>query len=336
MLMQKNINFSIILLFISIVNISAQDIAVLVSNFTTISEEESKTFLALFAKEYNTVTNKNVYDISKAQEIYKENDYNIVSTSETIQVSEYIVITAITVNQKIILDAVLYDRQGNNILKAENSALSIDELPNACTHLATSLASKSNATKPEKAEIQDKDEEQERQEDFFQEKIIGFKTGIIQPYHKDTSFEAHITVGFNMKIESKKFFIEFGAGPLLPSIYEELENNSDLVYGGVNLEFGTCFYLSNNPAASVYLGGGLNPRILLYPSQTVINPYFLCGLMFLRKSSMRVFTNIRITQHILKLKYSEEIEDSQNFTTSHILKYKTRPLELGLEVGIGW
>jgi len=338
----QKMNVLMLFLLISIVNLSAQDMAIFVGNFTTLSEEDSKTFQVLFAKEYSTATNKNVYDISKAQEIYKENNYNIVSTSETIQVSEYIVISAITLNQKIMLDAVLYDNHANKIFRVENTVLSLDELPNACISLVTLLSSKSEEAQPVHVETQDtkvkqdKEVEQEKQDDFFLEKIIGVKFGGLQPFHDDTTFEPHITIGFNMKIESQKFFIEFGVGPLIPTVLDEIKDNTDLVYGGVNLELGACFYLSNNPMASVYLGGGLNPRILFYPSQIVINPYISFGLMFMRKSSMRVYTNIKIAQFIQELKYKEDIWDSENYMTSHILRYKVRPLELGLEVGVGW
>ncbi len=317
-------------------NIYAEKIAVLLDNVTGLSERDGEVICAVIGKKYGELAKKGVYNISLAQKIYMASNREVASAAEKIQVSEYIQISAIALNEKIMIDAIRYDASAKEVFRSEMIiAITMDDLPEVADRLARSLFSKTTIAESITIENVTKIETQERNR-LFSEKIIGFKVGLIKPLHSDSVFQELINLGFHMKAESEKFFIEFGAGALFPTRFNSYDsNNRKWGYGGINMEMGAAYYLTSNPIASWYLGGGFNPRILFEPGAVVLVPYINFGIMFFRHSSMRMFTNIRIAQNVFSLPF-ERWEYDDDSWDDYYVSYEARPFEIGLELGLGW
>ncbi len=317
-------------------NIYAEKIAVLLDNVTGLSEQDGEVICAVVAKKYGELAGKGVYNFSMAQKVYTESNHDLAAAAGKIQALEYLLISAIALNEKIMIDAVRYNSSTKEVFRSEMIiAITMDDLPEVTDRLARSLFSKTTIDESITIENVTKIETQEKNK-LFSEKIIGFKVGLIKPIHTDSVFQELINLGFHMKAEAEKFFIEFGAGALFPTRFNSYDSpNRKWAYGGINLEMGAAYYLTSNPIASWYLGGGFNPRILFEPGAVVIVPYVNFGVMFFRHSSMRIFTNIRIAQNAFSLPFEGYVYDEETWD-DYYYEFNARPFEIGLEVGLGW
>lgn len=314
----------------------AEKIAVLLDNVTGLTEQDGEVVCAVIGKSYGSLSKMAVFDYAGARKVYLEKDKQIVQTAKLLQAYEYIVVSAIALEEKIMIDAVRYDNSGQEVFRSEViTAITKDDLPEISDRLARILYNKATLDKTITSENVTKIETQEKNR-VFTEKIIGCKVGIVQPIDKDSSFQQLINIGFHLKAEARKCFIEFGAGALLPTHFGYFEENRrDWAYGGVNLEMGAAYYLTNNPTASLFLGGGFNPRILFEPGVVVVTPYIDFGVMLLRYSSMRIFSNVRIAQNVFAIPFERYIYNEQSWE-GYYQSFDAMPFEIGLELGIGW
>lgn len=313
----------------------AEKVAVLLDNVIGLSEQDGEVVCMVVGKSYCGLSKMSVFDYTEARKVYLEKDKQIVQTAKKLQAYEYIVVSAIALEEKIMIDAVRYDISGQEVFRSEViTAITKDDLPEVSDRLARVLFNKSTLDKTITAENVTKIETQEKNR-VFAEKIIGCKVGIVVPIDKDSSFQQLINIGFHLKAEARKCFIEFGAGALIPTRFGYSENHRDWAYGGVNLEMGGAYYLTDNPTASLFLGGGFNPRILFEPGVVVVTPYIDFGVMLLRYSSMRIFSNIRIAQNVFAIPFERYYYD-QDWDNGYYQSFDALPFEIGLELGIGW
>jgi hypothetical protein len=330
----KNLFSILVFTFFTITR--AQDITVLLGTVTNLSQQDGDAIRAVIAKKYSDITGKRVFDLSKAQEIYSTNNQDIQAVAKELQISEYIIVSAIALREKMLIDAVRYNDFGQEVFRSETiTAVTLDDLPEVADRLARALYNKTIIDKTITTENVTAIETLEKNR-FFAEKIIGVKIGLIKPLHTDSTFQELITIGFHMKAESEKFFIEYGLGAIFPTRFKTYDyEDINWAYGGINFELGGAYYLTNNPAASLFVGGGFNPRILFEPGAVIITPYISFGVMFFRPSSMRIFTNIRIAQNVFEIPFERYIYDEQTWE-NYYYEFDARPFEIGLEVGIGW
>jgi hypothetical protein len=106
--------------------------------------------------------------------------------------------------------------------------------------------------------------------------------------------------------------------------------------GGVFVELGGSFYLSDGPIAP-YLGAGLSPRIWVADApNSSDNPTATCvvygqaGINFSRDSRARVYAELRVNQYILGLANKIPTFDGTMSTGTY------HPTEFALQLGLGW
>jgi len=107
--------------------------------------------------------------------------------------------------------------------------------------------------------------------------------------------------------------------------------------GGVFVELGGSFYLSDGPIAP-YLGAGLSPRIWVVDnpnsdgdsSGATCIVYGQAGVTFTRDSRARVYAELRVNQYILGL--ANKVSTGDGVVTSGTY----HPTEFALQFGLGW
>jgi len=152
------------------------------------------------------------------------------------------------------------------------------------------------------------------------ERIFGVKTAAFLPWSPNTSYQPFMTLGFDGRIEMESFFIEMGAGFVFP-LANNYPSAADPRYaiGGIYGEFGASAYLTDTEVAP-YLGGGILPRVLSFGQGSIqgnMAAYAQAGVMFMRSRSTRLYLDYRFVVNLSEVVFE-------------------RPLENGIEFGIGW
>jgi hypothetical protein len=137
---------------------------------------------------------------------------------------------------------------------------------------------------------------------------------------------------FDLRLESGQHFIEFGVGLTFAAPDHKYS------YGGIWLDIGGDFYLTQGNTAP-YLGGGLMPRLMSDSGQSIANfaPYLQGGVMFFRDQKTRFYTDFRVAQNVLPIKFGGV--ESYDYTTSVTTvsnETKLYPTELTFSVGMGF
>jgi hypothetical protein len=111
---------------------------------------------------------------------------------------------------------------------------------------------------------------------LFLEKIFGVRTAVMLPLAQHLHSDAALSLMFDGRLETDDYFLEFGAGFLLPS-HEQSASLAALM-----LQFGASYYLTHS-SVSPYIGAGVSPRAMLgdYAGAAfTVNAQL--GLMFMR------------------------------------------------------
>jgi hypothetical protein len=143
-------------------------------------------------------------------------------------------------------------------------------------------------------------------------------------------FSPLIAIGFDLRAESDKFFLEFGAGGKFPSVSSDSKKR---VYGGIYTELGGSYFFINK-AIAVYGGIGVVPQILVVGnSAAAVAPYLQFGISFPRDSKMHIYSDIRIAQHVIGL---ETGHSYSSYNSNEPPLHTDYPTEIGLQIGIGF
>lgn len=174
---------------------------------------------------------------------------------------------------------------------------------------------------------------------LFVLKSKGPKFGMIFPFSVDGDkyeFSPILSMGFDYRAESEKFFIEFGGGARIPSGMEDSLKRS---YGGGYAEIGGSYYIVNNPIG-VYAGLGIIPQLMLSDfgnTSISVAPYIQFGVTFPRNSRVRLYADLRISQHVMQVETGDDRDNYSLFgSASQPPKHKDYPTEIGLQFGVGF
>lgn len=241
---------------------------------------------------------------------------------------EYVLVRAVRLKRKIVITATRYSADGKVIHTGKLTATSLDDLEAVSERLARSLTGKVAA---EETQTIDNVTETEgkRPNRIFVEKVMGIKAGFVYPLGYGTEIAPMMSFGFDGRLEGKSYFLEIGAGFAIPSGESDKEK-----YGGLYADLGANYYLTHT-SVSPYVGIGVMPR-LMSTNVTNFAAYGQLGAMFMRESSSRIYTDVRIAQNLLPVGFSDySTYDSE--TGSFVEEDKDLyPTELTLHVGIGW
>lgn len=259
--------------------------------------------------------------------------------------SEYLVVRATRLNERIVVTAIRYSLDGKEIFHTRMVAASLDDMEPVAARLSTALFQKKDPSETRTINTVT-EREGKKVNRTFVEKVIGIKTSHTLPVAlgSSTNYEPMIAFGANGRLEGEKYFLEVGAGFTLPGGSGVSAGNGFDSAGGIYGELGGSYYL-NDKNVSPYVGGGISPRILggrhvdVAPNLAVFGQ---AGLMFFRTSSSRLYADLRISQNLTPWSntpdyvYSYDPVTRTQLEPTQPAKTTTYPTEFGLAVGVGW
>jgi hypothetical protein len=223
----------------------------------------------------------------------------------------------------ILVDATLKDSAGAPVHHAQLEAASLEDAPAVCERLGIALVTRST---PEEFRSRRNITRAEARASrsparLGTEKVLGLQVRVLAPLARGYETRPAMSLGFDGRFERERYFIEVGAGFIVPSTLIGSSSNSTVSVGGIFLNGGVSFYLTDGDIAP-YAGLGIEPRIVFSSSPIALAPYVQVGVMLWRQSSTRLYAELRVAQNVLPV--------------SPDGRQAVYPTELGLGVGIGW
>jgi hypothetical protein len=177
--------------------------------------------------------------------------------------------------------------------------------------------------------------------------FYGFKTGVHFPVAKEAKYWTGLSLQFVGRLQFPRFFIEFGAGFIVPTIVENRYQESTCALdpitgtttctdpapsnrgyiGGFTTELGASYYLTQGNVVP-YVGGGVIPRIVLAGLDNEAHDiagmlaYAQFGFTAPRRGNTHFFADVRLAQAILP----QHLESGEPV-------WSTEPT---LHAGLGW
>jgi hypothetical protein len=296
----------------------AAEVAVFPAEVTNLTQAQADAIGAVFAAEYSKVLGKEVLGPAESAAAIKEGA-GLAEAAQSLGVAEFVQVKAVALDTKILVTAIRRSKAGAEIYRAEMTAVSLDDLTSVGDRLSRSLLMSKSPAETIAIENVTKAETQSLNRTASQ-KVMGLKTSVGFPV-SDSKLEPYATLGFDGRLEGKNYFIELGAGFMVPAAINDRQG-----YGGLYADIGADYYLSNG-SVSPYIGGGIMPRIIIGSDVGVnVAPYLQAGLMFNREARTRIYVDARVAQNVLPVKISDS---SGNSASSY-------PTELSLQIGIGF
>jgi len=252
-------------------------------------------------------------------------------------VTEYIELRALQLGTRVTVAGIRRGKDGAELFRAETAASSLDEMEIAVARLARSLAWRQPMLEaprlpgpPVAVPVAER-----AQPSGQYPKAFGMKTSLIFPYASGRSFAPLMAAQFDGRIGSRDSFVEFGVGAAVPSNSSSGSNTIEM--GGVFVELGGSFYLSDGPIAP-YLGAGISPRIWIVDNPNISDDssgatcvaYGQAGITLTRDSRARIYAEFRVNQYILGI--ANKVNTPDGVTTNGTY----HPTEFALQLGIGW
>ena len=296
----------------------AANAAVFPVRATNVQQGTADAIGVLFASHYAKDTGQATLSPADAAVVGGE---SLAQAAQRLGVSEYVFLEAIGLGEKTTLVATLYLPNGNVVYSARAVALAPEEVDVVVERLSLALVRKVSVEQTRSLDTVTRVEGQERAR-TGSTRSIGFKAHFAAamglPSVQGSSGVLGLgSVMFDLRMEMKRFFFEFGAGFLVPSV-----NNASVSYGGVQIDLGANYFFTDTNIAP-YVGLGVMPRLMI-GSRTGANlaPYAQLGLTFNREGRARFFAEAKVAQNVLAVAY--------------INGRDVLPTEVGLSVGMGW
>jgi hypothetical protein len=168
------------------------------------------------------------------------------------------------------------------------------------------------------------------------DKLKGVKLGYIYPVAKDVHLVNIITIGYNQRFDSEKFFLEMGAGGRIPT---DLYASEKRKYGGAYMHVGGGYYFIRS-ILGVHGGLGVSPHINFFSSDGIalgLVPFVQAGVSFPRNSRLQGMFNFKLGQNVIGIKTGN---DPDNYyygdDESEPVVKQSFPTEIGVEFGLGF
>jgi hypothetical protein len=307
----------------------AADVAFFPVETTNLAPADSAAVGELLAQAYAGVSRQAVLGPSRTEQTLST-AVTYEQAAQTMGVKEYVRMSALAVGQRIVIQAHLYGATGQLVSTSKMTAETIEDMTVVSDRMARAL-------------FEGVDDEQVRtyknvtlsearpKSRMWSEKVTGVKTGVHMPFAKNADLSTALSLEFDMRLEQDKYFLEFGAGVVVPTELDdecwddEFSDCSAGKHGNIasfTAEIGASRFLTDGNVA-LYAGGGFIPRLALNGNDiATASVYGQLGMMLPRESSTRFYTDLRVAQYV---------------TTLHLdNNYKRHPTEISVHVGIGW
>jgi hypothetical protein len=325
-----------LLVSLSTAQASATVVAVMPVQGVNLSEGQCDVIGLLFTEAFARETRTAVTPPTETKAKLTQGKPPIAVASE-LGALEYIELRALQLGARVTVAGIRRAKDGAEIYRAETAASSLDEMEIAVARLARSLAwrqpmldavSAPAIQGPAAIPVSP-------QAPASYPKALGMKTSLIFPFSSGRSIAPMMAAQFDGRMGGRDSFIEFGVGAAIPSSASSGSNVIEM--GGVFVELGGSFYLSDGPIAP-YLGAGLSPRLWIVDNPNGVDgsggatciAYGQAGITFTRDSRARVYAELRVNQYLLGLANKVYTPDGNQTNGNYY------PTEFALQLGIGW
>ena len=327
-------------LFLSAAQASAAVVAVMPVQGVNLSEGQCDVIGLLFSEAFTRETRATVAPPTETKVGIAKGKSPLAVATE-LGVTEYIELRALQLGSRVTVAGIRRGKDGAEVFRAEAAASSLDEMEVAVAQLARSLAWRqpmagAGALPPAPVPAYATAVPESPQPQAQYPKALGMKTSIIFPTHFSSSrtFAPLMAAQFDGRIGSRDSFVEFGVGAAIPSSSSTDANTIQM--GGVFVELGGSFYLSDGPIAP-YVGAGVSPRLWIVDNPNTSDSsgatcivYGQAGITFTRDSRARLYGELRVNQYVLGIA-------SKSYDTGTVINTGTyHPTEFALQLGIGW
>ena len=335
MKLRWTILWAFLLLPLSVAQASAAVVAVMPVQGVNLSDGQCDVIGLLFTEAFARETRTSVAPPAETKPKLAQGKPPLAVATE-LGALEYIELRALQLGSRVTVAGIRRAKTGAEIFRAETAVSSLDEMELAVARLARSLAWRQPILDapgiPEPAVASALPESPQTPASY--PKALGMKTSLIFPVASGRSIAPMMAAQFDGRMGSRDSFIEFGMGAAIPSSGASGANVIQM--GGVFIELGGSFYLSDGPIAP-YLGAGLSPRLWIADNPNVSDTlgttcvaYGQAGMTFTRDSRARVYAELRVNQYILGLPIRVPTSDGDRTQGTY------HPTEFALQLGIGW
>lgn len=268
------------------------------------------------------------------------------ATAARLGASQYVELTAIRLGSKVTLAGILFGADGREVYRAEASAPSLDEIDVAASRVARALVWRQPIpAHPAPLQLVDTPPEVPPSSDTTSSasansmrNMFGMKGTMSFPAASGRTFSPQIGFQFDARIGPRSYFMEVGAGAVIPTDDSTTTGNLQLTTGFI--ELGGSGYLTDGPVG-LYMGGGVQPGLwrteaYYYDSSgynsyrdsrslsgAMLPIYAQIGLTFTRDIRTRIFAEFRLSQHLLAV---TDPNDNKDY----------HPTVMALQMGVGW
>ena len=298
---------------------------------TNLEPGETEAIGQMVAGAYQKERNEAVIPPKDVEKVIEEAG-SYQAAAQKLGASEYLYITAVRLKERVVVTATLYSADGKMLHSAKMSADSLDDIEPASERIAMALVGRKSTKQTRTLDTITKSEGRKPNRTWV-EKVMGIKAGLTYPLGYGETIAPMMNFGFNGRLESRTYFVEFGAGFSIPALRKD--DGSELSYGGLYSELGFNYYLGDSNV-SPYVGGGVLPR-LMGRSITNFAPFAQGGLMFFRESSTRLYTDLRVAQNVLPVRFVRtSVPDDAGYDYDYTDERRLYPTEFTFSVGVGW
>lgn len=314
---------------------AAAQVAVLPVEATNLAPGEADAIGVLLAQAYSSECGEEVIGPAQASEALRL-EGSPVAAAAKLGAAEYIVTSAVHLASKLTLRSSLYRADGSPLFSQDMTARSLDDMEQVAKRLAAALYRRVPAVDTRTIHNVTATEGRVPNRTFV-EKVMGLKTAFYVPVAKGQRINQAISLQFDGRLEGEHYFLEFGAGAMLPT--SGMDDDED-AYGGIFAEIGGSYYLMDD-SVSPYVGAGVIPRLVFGFSDGGFQlvPYGQLGVMFMRESSSRLYVDFRVAQVVTPFtkETGTPVYDTEGYLYDYDNKHKdVYPTELTVAVGIGW
>jgi hypothetical protein len=325
-------SMAFLLAFLTPAAAHAAQVAMVPVQCTNLSEGECDAVGAVFAGAFSTASGAQVVGVP-GQPAEAMPYAPPAGSSEAMAGIDRLTVWATRLTSRIALRASLQRPDGAPIHAVEMMATTLDDLPPAADRMSRALVNRTSVDQTMNLRNITRTEGKQANRTTT-EKIMGMKTALVMPFASGVDLDPMLALQFDGRFEFERYFLEIGAGAMLPSDSSERRG-----YGGVFAEFGASAYLGAD-GSPLYVGGGFVPRIYGSSGDGGVRAavYGQTGLMFMRTSSTRLYAEVRLSQNVIPMAFRGQYvpTTSPNYTSTVSSDKSVYPTELGLQVGIGW
>jgi hypothetical protein len=264
--------------------------------------------------------------------------------------AKYVELSALRLGKRVRLGGAIFDRDGTRIFQAETTAPDLDAVGTSVRLLAHALAyeqpiragmtygvSPDGGEEPTgvAAPAEVPEPAPTPPDPNVARSSNGVKAGIVTMFASGKTFSPGVSFQFDSRFGPSSYFLELGAGILLP-VDDQSSVTSIRVTSGF-LELGANAYLWAGNSA-LYAGAGLMPAIWMSRlgiddhTSATCSAHAQVGLTFNRTQRFKIYAEARLYQLLIAV--SDPLSDGLVHTD--LLSESYRPMVLAFQFGVGW